>query len=194
MEEKDKSRNLHERLRIHTRQAHNQIEKNYFFSLILHQEISLIQYKELLSKLYGFIRPCEAMINQLPYKEIVTSKLKEPLLKNDLKALGVINLEDVNQCDVLPSLTDLYTLLGYFYVIEGSTLGGQVITKLLQKGLKITKTNGGSYFLGYGDQTLDNWQHFCKELNQITDKKQQDNIIKAAQLTFQTLNQWLNIN
>ena len=52
--------------------------------------------------------------------------------------------------------------LGALYVIEGATLGGQVITRYIQSALKIDATNGGRFFAAYGDRTGLLWRDFVR--------------------------------
>ncbi|MET0334678.1 MAG: biliverdin-producing heme oxygenase [Rhizobacter sp.] len=57
-------------------------------------------------------------------------------------------------------LTDTASALGSMYVIEGSALGGQVITPMLQQHLGLTPEAGASYFHGHGARTGAMWRDF----------------------------------
>ena len=46
------------------------------------------------------------------------------------------------------------------YPLEGSTLGGQVISIRLRDNLGLNATNGGRFFNGYGEQTGQYWAEF----------------------------------
>jgi heme oxygenase len=73
-------------------------------------------------------------------------------------------------------------------VVEGSTLGGQVISRQLAKA-NITLR---SYFSGYGERTGPLWKAFCQLLSQEATPDSQTEIVQSASLTFQKLNAWLN--
>ncbi len=56
-------------------------------------------------------------------------------------------------------LTNFDFALGCLYVLEGATLGGQVISRHLAK-LGIGPENGGRFFNGYGARTGEMWKSF----------------------------------
>lgn len=64
------------------------------------------------------------------------------------------------------TLDAMESAFGSMYVIEGSTLGGQVITPLLQTHLNLAPGQGASYFHGYGDRTGAMWREFRNVANQ----------------------------
>ena len=59
-----------------------------------------------------------------------------------------------------PDIKNQGDLVGMLYVIEGSTLGGQLISKHLTKNLGITPETGGRFFGGYGENTSVLWLDF----------------------------------
>ena len=83
-------------------------------------------------------------------------------------------------------------MLGYLYVIEGSTLGAQVIIQHLHSQLP-TLAGGEQFFRGYGKKTKMMWDSFCNILTQISNVTEQDSIIRSANLTYQLLYQWMLI-
>jgi heme oxygenase (biliverdin-IX-beta and delta-forming) len=183
---------LRHRLREETQSLHDQIEQTFLFKKILLQEISLSDYQLLIQKFYGFISPCEAVIDTLTCP-VIHNRKKKPWLEQDLQALKISNKEKVSfsLCLDLPILSEYEQALGYLYVMEGATLGGQVITKLLQTQLQITLDQGGRFFYGYGDTTKIMWQDFCLTLRSINDVEQQNKIIGSASDTFTRLHQWI---
>jgi heme oxygenase (biliverdin-IX-beta and delta-forming) len=125
---------LRHQIQIETQLLHNKIEQSFFFKKIIFQQITINEYRQLLKKFYGFIEPCEKSIHALSCKSILTHREKTILLKQDLQALGLLENEysSISQCPVLPKLSKYEHVLGYLYVIEGSTLGGQIIIRMLQ--------------------------------------------------------------
>jgi heme oxygenase len=91
---------------------------------------------------------------------------KLPWLVQDLHALG----------DELPSPrvvapgwdpADVADLVGVLYPIEGSTLGGQVISRHLRDNLGLTPERGARFFYGYGPDTARRWDAFCAFAEQL---------------------------
>ena len=74
-------------------------------------------------------------------------------------------------------------LLGALYVIEGSTLGGQVVSKHLRGLPGVTRT---SYFESYGADTGRNWQKFSALLG-LRDISEHDEIVASADRMFVTI-------
>jgi heme oxygenase (biliverdin-IX-beta and delta-forming) len=56
---------------------------------------------------------------------------------------------------------------GCLYVLEGSALGGRVISKRVKQTLGLGPATGGAYFHGLGQQTASHWSDFLTALNTI---------------------------
>lgn len=184
---------LRTRLKEETKSLHDKIEQTFLFKKILRQEITLRDYQLLIKKLYGFITPCEDLIDSLKCKSVIENRKKKPWLEQDLHALKISNNGDITfpRCIDLPVLSEHEHVLGYLYVMEGATLGGQIITKMLKNQLQITQDHGGRFFYGYGDETKMMWNEFCSFLCRINDTKQQNKIILSASNTFNRLFKWM---
>lgn len=61
------------------------------------------------------------------------------------------------RCLPLPHVAAAF---GSLYVIEGSALGGQVITPRLKRDLGLEPARGASYFNGFGEHTGAMWREF----------------------------------
>src|SRR5690606_25688073 len=94
----------------------------------------------------------------------------------------------------LPEIINHYQALGALYVIEGSTLGGQIICKMLAQQLDRTDFSQMSFFGGYGDQTENMWQKFKQSLDQPVYIPGHDTIIEAANQTFMKFGKWFDKN
>lgn len=78
--------------------------------------------------------------------------------------------------------------LGILYVIEGSTLGGKVIYKHIQKTLGLNEKSGAAYFYGYGEKTGELWKNFLFQLTEYEQLNQNgDRIIAGANFAFQSI-------
>lgn len=182
---------LRKQLREQTKILHDQIEQTFLLKKILQQEITLSDYKLLIQTFYGFIMPCEALIDLLTCKSVIKNRKKKPWLEQDLLALKIENINKQSICIDLPDLSEYEQVMGYLYVIEGATLGGQVLTKMIEAQLPITKDQGGRFFHGYGEKTKIMWNKFCLDLDSITHLEQQYKIINSANDTFKRLHKWM---
>jgi heme oxygenase len=71
-------------------------------------------------------------------------------------------------------------LIGTLYVIEGATLGGQVISRHLYRHLGFSANAGARFFNGYGDEaaTQQQWTLFC----QFADRSiETDTLLRSGQ-------------
>ena len=160
--------------------------------------LSRENYHQLLSRFFGYYAPLETrLLAMTEWDEIdfdYTDRHKAPRLEQDLIALGDTpeTLARLPRCQELPEIVSLSNLLGCLYVLEGATLGGQIITRHLQAHLELTPELGASFFNGYGAHTGARWQAFCSMLTSVAEQTGGDeDIIATANQTFETLEQWL---
>lgn len=184
-----------DRLREETAAQHERIEQNPYAKAAFDQTLTIDQYRSYLTKFYGFIKPAE---EQLMAEGAVNHfgldmeiRTKSNLLEEDLIHLGM-NPDEIAQlplCSRLPELSSQARILGYLYVIEGSTLGGQVITKQLMKFLPLSPQSGLRYFYAYGQETKPRWTEFREAL--LNAAEDPDEIIHSAKETFRLLDAWI---
>ncbi|KQY94845.1 heme oxygenase [Paenibacillus sp. Root52] len=191
--------NLMERLKTETAHYHRQIELNPYAKAIMNQTISLGEYKQYLEKFYGFIKQIEEQAVNMPFWNNIGLDIevrgKTALLENDLRNLGSSE-EDIRNlplCEQLPEISSPAQLFGYFYVIEGSTNGGQIMTKRLSQFLPIEADRGLAYFNAYGEDTRTRWKEFMELLLQSVSKTEEhDEMVHTSSETFRLLDQWIN--
>jgi heme oxygenase len=114
---------------------------------------------------------------------------KLPALDRDLRFLGV-DPDSLPRCDALPATDSTAAVLGSMYVVEGSTLGGQVISRHLEAALGVAPGAGGDFFAGYGEQTGERWKAFRAWLAE-KGAGREDEVIAAAADTFDKLREWM---
>jgi heme oxygenase (biliverdin-IX-beta and delta-forming) len=156
------------------------------------------RYLNLLARLHGFYAPFEARIARaagrwdLPID--VEARQKAPLLRLDLQSLGLTPtaVDELPRCDWLPAATTPGATLGCLYVVEGATLGGQLIARVVQEQLGIGPRNGGSFFHGYGSGTGPRWRTFCSVLAAATRSGEAESAVVASAVdTFHAYERWL---
>lgn len=186
---------LMKQLKLQTTEQHKEIEtKLHFFS----PEFTLEDYLQLLKKFYTYYAPLESEIrnflNQQPIAFDYSTRYKSHLLLQDLNFLNPYadynkTLEPYNKIAPVQSLGDL---LGRLYVIEGATLGGQIIQRQLKKKFPQIEQGGVSFYVGYGPLTGPHWVAFQSFVNSVKlSEAEQQQAIVSAQNTFQTLSDWL---
>ena len=177
-------------LRARTRELHQRAES----LLDLPALRTLDRYRSLLSILLGFHRPLEqrlARVDLGPVGVNLHERLKTPLLERDLRCFGV-EPASVPMCDDLPVSLALPEALGCLYVLEGATLGGQIISRHLRETMNIVPDGGGAFFASDCRDVGLMWRAFRDALE--AGCPGEDNAIRAgdaAVCTFSSFNRWL---
>ncbi len=180
---------LHERLRSATRLPHQRLEAALGLVTPGVDEAHVVR---LLERFHGFHAAWEpALEGRLP-DDIRVPRLKMPLLRNDLARLGVTTqrLRELPLCMAARGLCGSEgEAAGALYVLEGSTLGGQVISRALQG----TPWLGGRalrYWNAYGPDTGRRWRETLAYLEALPlDAGEQ--AVASAVATFVLLHAWL---
>jgi heme oxygenase len=179
-------------LRSRTRDAHSALEEQLG---LLDQPASTEYYARLLLRFLGFHLVWEQGLQAFPAlaRELKTrSRLQQ--LRHDLKTLGLADAEisRVPLCsDAHCVTTDEARALGSFYVLEGSTLGGQLITRHLSSAPGFP-AQGLSYFNPYGVRTGEMWRSFKRWLEIQAEHHAVNDILSGARGTFGVLQTWLS--
>ena len=184
-----------ERLKSDTRARHVALESR---TILLSKDLSHSNYSQCLQRFFGYYAPLEkCLLEHLDCHDAgfdYDNRYKTAQIVQDLLALGVTQnaLTNIPQCNALPELKTTAQLYGCLYVIEGATLGGQIISKHLNASLGLMPDFGCSFFAGYGKQTGSQWKSFGARLTAFaTQTGSDDEIIASANKTFQTLDCWL---
>ena len=153
------NRSILARLKDETRPEHDAIEQVLD---LMDGTLTLAAYRRRLEQFHGFYPPVERRLQVLggwgKHGIDLGARSKVLLLEADLRVLGAEAVENLPVCWELPDLTDVVNGFGCLYVLEGSTLGSQFISRHVQKILGVTPEGGGRYFHGYGEQTGEMWR------------------------------------
>jgi len=148
-------------------------------------------YAALLLLFYGFFKPVYDSIDaciDTNYLPDYHTRRKPEWILHDLKDLGAEYT--IQLCEYLPRITDNASAFGALYVLEGSTLGGAVIKKMVSDKLHTDKAL--CFFSSYGRQTRGQWNVFIHSLNKIeNDNAAAEAVIQTAAATFVLFNDWL---
>lgn len=114
---------------------------------------------------------------------------KLPFLLEDLRFLGEMP-EALPVAKNLPSLSTLTKILGSWYVLEGATLGGQLLSRHFARTLCLG-AQGLAYFHCYGARTGAMWKSFQQTLISDVAPNKEDVVVRSAVETFTSLEAWL---
>lgn len=184
--------NLLQRLKIETSPAHERIERAFDLQSRIQ---SLSAYRDVLARLYGYHAVWEPRAEAaLADAEFFRRRRKTELLAKDLRALGMskADIGAVQLCrSVLPMETPV-EVFGSMYVIEGSTLGGAIIARQVERDLGLDRDTGCGYFLCYGREVGQMWSAFGAMLLTRCRPSDEDAVIASAERTFDHLRAWIS--
>jgi heme oxygenase len=186
-----------ERIKKETQENHLRMESSSLMSKITNKTITLSDYLKILTKFYGFFHPLEIQLDQLSEIENFLpdypQRRKAYSLSKDIEQLGEKGANCI-LCNDLPSINNMSEAFGILYVMEGSTLGGRMISKLLEEKLSLSAARGIQFFNGYGPLTGERWNTFRKSMVDFAEAtKDEDTIIKSANQTFHKFYNWINL-
>jgi heme oxygenase len=154
---------------------------------VMNSTFTLDDYKELITKFYLFYSAIEPSLPADELKEHgfdLESRRKLPSLERDLGALAILHTENGTKVET-PIFDSVAKAFGAVYVLEGATLGGQVITRHLSSSIGVTSETGGSFFYSYGPNVGPMWKEFGATITAYSDANGQDDlIVQGAKETF----------
>ncbi|WP_343521715.1 biliverdin-producing heme oxygenase [Pedobacter sp.] len=181
-------------LRTETAERHKTLESLMFVHEIMNNSLSIDQYKKLLTVNYIIHQKLENTLANMLDADTAAAlemnrRLKLSALEKDLNYWGIDNL-------TLPGLDfELYLpkkntaeVLGALYVLEGATLGGNVIKKHILANPNFKDQEGGLNYYGvYGDELSTRWKKFVSVLNERVEEADYKHCINSANQTFNNL-------
>lgn len=176
---------LLDQLRHQTRAHHDRLEQ------LNGVPANRAEYLVLLESFYGVVAPWEELLaGRLRADHFLRAgRTKTAWLVDDLEALGA-GTAALPICRELPPAPTELHLLGGCYVLEGATLGGQVIARHAGNRLGIAPDAGARFFHSYGMDVPARWQAFRQELLRHSSAANDRVIIGAAQEMFACLAVW----
>jgi heme oxygenase len=184
---------LFERLKIETRETLAELESRVD---IRNRVRTKAGYRTLLETFYGVYYPLEVKLETseiVPWLPDVGSRMRSSSLRLDLRVLGNNRPEALPLASV-PTFRSLCEKFGCLYVLEGSTLGGQLISREINSQLHYTPENGCAYFASYGAEITSMWRRFREALEAFgsANSESHDSIIHSALSTFGVFADWID--
>lgn len=184
-------------LKERTSQLHTRIEQTVSIPDRLR---SVAAYTHLLARLHGFYAPLEdrlcAVAGSSELGLDLAERRKACLLRRDLVAIGTTraSIDALPRCLDLPVVADPGDVLGCLYVVEGATLGGKIVSRLVGRTLGLAPDHGCSFFASYGERVGEMWAEFRRVLEEYSavTPGAGDRIVAAAIETFSGLDRWVS--
>lgn len=189
-----------ERLRASTRDWHDALEATPFASAMIAGTLpveryvgQLAAYRLVLEALEGEL----ARVTSLSAAPVWSADLvKLPLVERDLEYFADLGTApgpwaaeeaevfaaEIRQRAATSDLRARLSLLGFLYVMEGSTLGALFLHPYVTTAYRLPGADGVAYYTS-GDR--DRWARFTARMNQaLTDPEAQDQVVAAAHSAY----------
>jgi len=181
-------------LRTETADKHKELESLMFVNEIMNNSLSIDDYKKLLTINYIIHQKLENKLANMLDAEIadklnMNTRFKLSALEKDLEYWNIDSL-------TLPGLDfDLFIpaknnaeVLGALYVLEGATLGGNVIKKHILANSNFKNDEAGLNYYGvYGAELATKWKSFVSVLNESVTEADYQSCVDSANRTFNNL-------
>lgn len=188
---------IHKRLKKLTKPFHEELENCVFPQKLANGKMTQGEYRDYLKMMHRFHSQTEPFF--LEYSEWddfgidIHSRLRTSFLEEDLKSLGADTAHTVSLKVKKP--VSFAESAGMLYVLEGSTMGGMILSKKADE-LFFDRLKGSCsrYFSAYKEETIPKWQEYCSFLNHynISHPETEDEIISGACSCFMTVKRFLD--
>lgn len=186
---------MRDRLRNSTQKLHIEVERH----LDLNRPCwSPQSYRRLLERFWGIYDPLEKLLASVDWENSgidFSERRKADWLLADLAHFdaGRACLDGLEICDALPRLDDMASGLGALYVLEGATLGGQVILRSIGPQLGLSQAAGGRFFTSYGSRVGAMWRGYLAILERQAGATDVEHAIIAGAIeTFSSFERWFS--
>jgi heme oxygenase (biliverdin-IX-beta and delta-forming) len=181
-------------LKRETQDLHRRVEQAVDIESVC---TDLYSYRALLSRLLGYYEPLEALLGGFSWHFTgldFSARRKSALLRRDLAMLGLSDAEQaaLPRCNALPRPRSMAGALGVMYVLEGATLGGQVVLRAIDIHLRLGAHSGAAFHAGYGAHNGSMWHSFKQAATRQLDSTEHLHAaVQAARETFLSYETWL---
>ena len=175
-------------LRNGTQDLHSRIETSTHFSVLMQEQVTLgdyLQALELLSRFYAD-KESQLIAGITHYFSAFNYIPRQPLLNQDLRKLGIAKDDKPGEfTTAVPSKSEI---LGLLYVVEGSALGGQIITRHLAQKLGKQISEAMRFYTLDGKMPPDHWTKVkCLFRESLNDREEIAQTVFSAREAFNCL-------
>lgn len=150
-----------ESLRDATREAHEALHHHPLLAPLSTEGLTRERLGAILQAFGVYYRAAEAAIT-LPVPADLPHAPVRDWLAQDMTEL---NIEPLQLNLTVPPIDTLSHLIGYLYAKQGSTLGGRVISKHIERQLELHPLIDQHFFAGYGPENGAHWKAFVGWVN-----------------------------
>ena len=156
-------------------------------------------YRDLIVRMFGIYAPLESRLKTVEELQVFLPDLqdrwKTQILRRDLATLDVFSYSFA-ACRDIVELGSVASAFGCLYVLEGSTLGGQMISRQVHSKLGLTPENGCEFFASYGPGVGQMWKVFGERLELFCSGHPEscEEVVQAALATFEYFTRQLACN
>lgn len=180
-----------EYLKQNTAEYHDAAEKLFNSEKIFNKTFTLDDYKKIINTNYLMLLHSEDKIfgslsDKYSEKLQLINRVKLPLIEKDLESLSLENQTVSHDLH----FDNEHEALGAMYVIEGSTLGGNVIAKQLSKTEGFDQVTF-NFFGCYQENTGPMWKNFKEVLDTEVTEENYNEVLSGAKKLYTFL---LNVN
>jgi heme oxygenase len=179
------------RLRLETAVDHVAVEAGM---PLMVEDLDRDDYVRCLQQLHGIVTAWEewsAATSPEWMHSLLENRQRRGLLERDLAWFGVAPFDEARPA--MPETQDAASLLGAMYVMEGSSLGGRLIARHVERVLALSAGVGDAYFCGHNQQTGTMWKEFCGVLQARVPDRETDTVIAAAKTMFRVFGSWMQL-
>ncbi|MPR32594.1 biliverdin-producing heme oxygenase [Salmonirosea aquatica] len=150
-------------LKRSTQYHHQALEATDISRLLMSPSLNVEAYTRILYAFYGAFAPFEAMLLEALKNNRINFSIdfRASLAVEDIRDLTGTFDPSILLCppprQQQPSTAKA---LGTLYVLEGSKLGGKVISRQISKTIGVTPLRGGRFFAGTGGSGTEGWKEF----------------------------------
>jgi len=185
-------------LKKETENVHREVEKHNLAQHIMDHSITTECYERLLIQNYYYYRTIE---QELWRNKNITSDLLKPFfdleksekLLKDIKAFNTSF--DISKNPVIDFLiTSEIEAIGALYVIEGSMLGGLLISKHISKCIHLKNIKQHHFFSTNPKHSMHRWETFAETINQLSfTNEEKEKAVVSAKKSFLVFNTEISI-
>ncbi|MGZ5272935.1 MAG: biliverdin-producing heme oxygenase [Kaistella sp.] len=175
---------ISETLKANTKILHDRVEAKFNSGKIFDGTFDVNDYRNLLQYNYLFLLNFEnavfSVISAQNAEEInLENRRKLALIEKDLDVLSM----EKSTVQIPSAIKNEAEAFGILYVMEGSTLGGNMIAKQLSKNPDFQEITF-SYFRCYGDKTGSYWKNFKEVMDRNITPEFHDDCVSGAHKAY----------
>lgn len=186
-------------LRSSTNRAHHTLDHHPFLSPLVRADLQITQYIRILWAFSSLYQPLQSRLSdaasQFGWLPPLPISDRISWLEQDVRFLDPEQKQkgNIQSPANLPTLDTQAAWVGTTYVLEGSTLGGIVISRLIKARLGLGPDTGGRFFYAHGPLTHPHWEQFLQFAESKIPIDKHSACTEAANCLFGIIRQYFDL-